>query len=116
MRDTLIVQLYGKRNVEYSLVVTREGKLLIPEFGPLAVAGLTFGDVRDLIIEGFKSRVIGAKTAVTMGGIRSLQVRLTGDVKVPGIYSVNGLATLVDAPTSGEVQREASGAFVYNSL
>lgn len=95
--DTLIVQLYGKRNVEYSLVVTREGKLLIPEFGPLTVAGLTFSEVRELITEGFKTRVIGAKTAVTMGGVRSLQVRLTGDVKIPGIYAVNGLATLVDA-------------------
>lgn len=95
--DTLVVQLYGKRNVEYTLVVTREGKLLIPEFGPMTVAGLSFGEVRELIIEGFKTRVIGAKTAVTMGGIRSLQVRLAGDVKVPGIYSVNGLATLVDA-------------------
>lgn len=95
--DTLVVQLYGKRNVEYTLVVTREGKLLIPEFGPMTVAGLTFAEVRELIIEGFSSRVIGAKTAVTMGGVRSLQVRLSGDVNVPGIYAVNGLATLVDA-------------------
>ncbi|MDB9917857.1 SLBB domain-containing protein [Pseudomonadales bacterium] len=95
--DTLIVQLYGKRNVEYRLVVTREGEILIPEFGPMSVAGLPFHEVRDLIVDSFDSRVIGAKTAVTMGEIRAMQVRLTGDVVAPGIYSVNGLATLVDA-------------------
>ena len=95
--DTIVVQLYGKRNVEYQLVVTREGKLLIPEFGPLAVAGLSFIEVRNLIVEGFDTRVIGAKSVVTMGDIRSMQVRLTGDVEAPGIYVVNGLATLVDA-------------------
>ena len=95
--DTLVVQLYGKRNVEYRLVVTREGELLIPEFGPMQVGGLTFNEVKDMIIAGFDTRVIGARAAVTMGEIRTLQVRMTGDVTAPGAYNVSGLSTLVDA-------------------
>ena len=95
--DTIIVQLYGKRNVEYNLVVTREGKLLIPELGPIPIDGLTFLEMKDLITSEFQSRVIGAKAAITMGNVRSLQVRLTGDVVAPGTYTVNGLSTLIDA-------------------
>ena len=29
--DNIIVQLFGKRNVEYKLVVTRDGNILVPE-------------------------------------------------------------------------------------
>ncbi|MEM8499760.1 MAG: SLBB domain-containing protein [Pseudomonadota bacterium] len=94
--DTLIVQIYGKRNVEYRLVVTREGQLLIPEFGPVQVAGLSFAEISDLISASYAERVIGAKAVVTMGAVRNIQVRLTGDVLYPGVINVSGLSTLID--------------------
>lgn len=95
--DQLIVQLYGKRNVEYQLVVTRDGQILVPEYGPISVAGMTFDEAEQLIIEGFHQRVIGARAVVTMGKLRTIQVRLTGDVVQPGSYTVGGLSTLIDA-------------------
>ncbi len=101
--DNLIVQLYGKRNVEYKLVVTRDGNILVPEYGPIKVAGLNFDEVEKLLTDGFERRVIGARAVVTMGQLRSIQVRLAGDVVQPGIYTVGGLTTLIDAilTTSG---------------
>jgi polysaccharide export outer membrane protein len=95
--DHLVVQLYGNRNVEYNLVVTRDGNILVPEYGPIAVAGLTFDEAEQLVSEGFERRVIGARAVVTMGQLRSIQVRLAGDVLQPGIYTIGGLSTLVDA-------------------
>lgn len=95
--DNLVVQLFGKRNVEYNLVVTRDGKVLIPEFGPVAVGGLTFDDAEKLITSGFEQRVIGARAVVTMGKLRTIQIRVSGDVNQPGIYTVGGLSTLIDA-------------------
>lgn len=107
--DTLIVQLYGKRNVEYQLVVTREGKLLIPDFGPVTVGGLTFDEARGLIVSGFESRVIGAKAVVTMGELRTIQVRITGEVNAPGAYALSGLSTLMDLLfVSGGVNQSGS--------
>lgn len=95
--DNIIVQLFGKRNVEYKLVVTRDGDILVPEYGPMKVAGLTFDEVEKLIIEGFEDRVIGAKAAVTMGKLRTIQIRLAGDVTQPGIHTIGGLSSLTDA-------------------
>lgn len=95
--DNLIVQLYGKRNVEYKLVVTREGNILVPEYGPVKVAGLSFDEAEQLITEGFERRVIGARAVVTMGQLRTIQIRVAGDVTRPGIYTVGGLSTLIDA-------------------
>lgn len=95
--DNIIVQLFGKRNVEYKLVVTRDGDILVPEYGPMKVAGLTFDDVEKLIVEGFEKRVIGAKAVVTMGKLRTIQIRLAGDAAQPGIHTIGGLSSLTDA-------------------
>ncbi len=95
--DTLVIQLFGNRNVEFTLVVTRDGQILIPEYGPLAVSGLTFDEAERLIVEGFEQRVIGAKAVVSIGKLRTIQVRVTGDVNQPGIYTVGALTTLIDA-------------------
>ncbi len=43
--DTIILQLFGKENARYSLVVTREGTVQIPKIGPVSAAGQKFGDL-----------------------------------------------------------------------
>jgi len=107
--DNLIVQIYGKLNVEYRLVVTRDGNILVPEYGPIKVAGLSFDEAEQLITDGFERRVIGARAVVTMGALRTIQVRLAGDVVQPGIYTVGGLSTLIDALlTTGGVRTTGS--------
>jgi polysaccharide export outer membrane protein len=107
--DNIIVQLFGKLNVEYKLVVTRDGNILVPEYGPVKVAGLTFDEAQRLITEGFKRRVIGAKAVVAMGQLRTLQIRIAGDVVQPGAYTVGGLTTTIDALlASGGVRRTGS--------
>ena len=104
--DTLVIQLYGKLNVEYTLVVTRDGRLLIPDLGPLQVAGLTFSEVKDKLINRFDQRIIGANASVTMGQLRSIQIYIFGDVVRPGFYTVSGLTTLMNALlVSGGVKR-----------
>ncbi|MFT7265522.1 MAG: polysaccharide export outer membrane protein [Halioglobus sp.] len=95
--DNIIVQLYGKRNVEYKLIVTRDGNILVPEYGPIKVAGVTFDEAEQLITGGFERRVIGAKVVVTMGQLRTVQIRLAGDVTQPGVYTIGGLTTMIDA-------------------
>jgi len=95
--DNIIVQLFGKRNVEYKLVVTRDGNILVPEYGPVKLAGLTFDEAEQLLTRGFESRVIGVKAVVTMGQLRTIQIRLAGDVVQPGVYTIGGLSTMIDA-------------------
>ena len=95
--DTIVVQLYGKQNVEYNLVVTRDGRILVPEYGPINVGGLTFEEAKELIADNYATRFIGAKAVVTMGSLRTIQVTVTGDVNLPGTYTISGLSSLIDA-------------------
>ncbi len=107
--DTLIVQLFGKTNVEYKLVVTRDGRLLIPELGPVQVSGLTFQEVKTLLNSRFQEELFGINVSVTMGGLQTIRIRIVGEVEKPGSYTVASMTTLMNALfASGGVKRTGS--------
>lgn len=95
--DTVIIQLYGQDNATYELVVTREGSLLFPEIGPLAVAGLTFDELRNQINEVVSTQLIGQRVAVTLGALRSIRIFVLGEAYQPGSYTVSALSTMTNA-------------------
>ncbi len=95
--DTVIVQLYGQENATYELVVTREGMLLFPEIGPIAVAGLNFDELRDQIDEIVTTQLIGQRASVTLGSLRSIRIFVLGEAFRPGSYTVSALSTMTNA-------------------
>ncbi len=107
--DTLNVQLYGKESRSHELVVDRQGRIVLPDLGPLLVTGLSFEDVQELIKSEVKNRMIGMQAAVSMGELRSIQVYIMGEAYQPGSYTVSALTTIVQALiTSGGVSDIAS--------
>lgn len=107
--DTFVVQLFSAADVQYTLVVSREGKLLVPEVGALQVAGLTFGEAKTLITESVNSIRIGVKTLVTLAELHTIQIMIVGEVSQPGAYTVSGLSSLLNALiSSGGVKRSGS--------
>lgn len=95
--DTVQVQLFGKENAEYSLVVTREGNLQFPEIGPVSVAGLTFQEMKTALKARIDEQMIGVKVTISMGELRSIRVFVLGDANRPGSYTVSALSTMTNA-------------------
>lgn len=95
--DTIEVQLFGGQNALYSLIVTREGTLNFPEIGPLSVAGLRFGELRQLLQQRVNEQMIGVTASITMGPLRSIRVFVLGDAYRPGSYTVSALSTMTNA-------------------
>lgn len=95
--DTFVVQVFGATDVEYRLVVTREGRLLIPEIGDLHVIGLTFKEAKLAIQQNIDKVRIGVKTVVTLAEVQSIQIIVMGEFERPGTYTVSGLSTLFNA-------------------
>jgi protein involved in polysaccharide export with SLBB domain len=97
--DTVLLQLRGDPNVngEYTLPVDRDGTINLPELGPLNVSGQRFDAVRELIDERIGAQMIGVAASVTLGELRSISVRVLGEVVRPGTYTLNPLVTMVDA-------------------
>lgn len=95
--DTVVVQLYGKDNLEHTLSVTREGLLLFPGIGPIPVAGKKFSQLQRELEQRVQRQLIGTRAAVSLGKLRSIRVFVLGDVQQPGSYTVSSLATLTNA-------------------
>lgn len=107
--DGFILQIFSATDIQYNLVVNREGKLLIPEVGPIQVAGLTFEETKLLIDRTLSSSRMGVKTVLTLSNLQTIQVMLVGEVIQPGSYVVSGLSTLLNTLiTAGGVKRTGS--------
>ncbi|UAB70529.1 SLBB domain-containing protein [Vibrio sp. SCSIO 43132] len=107
--DELKVQLYGKNNQEFRLKVDREGKVYFPEFGPVAVSGQSFAQIREQIKQLVEQKVLGVDVVVTMGNMRTMQVYIVGETSQPGAYNVNGLTTMTQAlVASGGIKETGS--------
>ncbi|MFI5245048.1 MAG: SLBB domain-containing protein, partial [Gemmatimonadales bacterium] len=103
--DRLVLILTGDVELAYTLDVTREGFIVIPQVGQLSVANLTLGDVESLlyarlgkVYSGVK-RGAGATThfSVSVARLRSNLVYVIGDVERPGGYQVSSAGTSLSA-------------------
>lgn len=103
--DQLVLILTGDVEQAHTLEVTREGFVVIPQIGQVAVANLTLGALEDLlyvrlgrVYSGLR-RGAGATTrfSVSVSRLRSNQVFVTGDVRTPGSYRVTSAGTALTA-------------------
>jgi polysaccharide biosynthesis/export protein len=95
--DRFEVQLFGNTKGRQSLVVNRDGTVMFPELGPIAVSGLRFEEARGRIEARVRDQLIGTQVAVSMGEMRSIRVFVLGEAQRPGSYTVSGLATITNA-------------------
>ncbi len=95
--DTIILQLFGKENARYSLVVSREGSVQIPKIGPVSAAGQKFSDLRKQWKGHISRKMIGVNASITMGPLRSIRVFILGEADRPGSYTVSALSTMTNA-------------------
>lgn len=95
--DNIKVQLYGKENKEYDLVINREGVIQFPELGPIPVMGLSFSELRDTLSQRIQQQMIGIESNITMGELRSIRIFVAGDAYKPGSYTVSSLSTITQA-------------------
>jgi len=95
--DRLEVQLIGNTRARHSLVVGRDGRIMLPEIGPVAVSGMRFEELRSRIENYVSERMIGTQVVVTLGDLRSIRVFVLGEAERPGSYTVSGLSTITNA-------------------
>ena len=107
--DSFTIQIFGATDVEYKVVVTREGQLLIPEVGDLQVAGMSFDEAKLAMKEKIAKLRVGVKTVVTLSDLHTIQVMMVGEVARPGAYTVSGLSSLLNTLiATGGIKRTGS--------
>ena len=93
--DTIRVQLFGKTSSQFDLVIQRNGMIQFPDLGPIALTGLTFAEMKQLLTNRVKQQMIGVNISITMGELRSIQIFVLGEAYRPGAYTVSSLSTMI---------------------
>lgn len=94
--DEVKILLWGRVNAQYNLIVDRDGRITIPQLGPVPVAGLTFEQMAANLIK-LTEQTVGANIDITMGSLKTIPIFVLGDVKRPGAYTIGSFATMTDA-------------------
>ncbi|MDK1289591.1 SLBB domain-containing protein [Pseudoalteromonas umbrosa] len=95
--DAINITLYGKESASHTLVIDNEGRLSIPNFSPVQVAGLTYEELKQLIKNKISQEAIGLNVFVAMSQLRSMRVMIVGETYKPGSYTVSPLSTVTHA-------------------
>ena len=101
--DELVLILTGDVELAYTLPVTREGFILIPQVGQVFVSNLTFDQVRDLLYARLGRVYSGvrrgpgatARFSVSVANVRANQIFMIGEVLQPGAVQISALGTVL---------------------
>ncbi|HYW49027.1 MAG TPA: SLBB domain-containing protein, partial [Gemmatimonadaceae bacterium] len=103
--DRLVLILTGDVEQAYTLDITREGFIVIPQVGQISVANLTLAQLEDLLYSRLSRsysgirRGAGATTrfSISVARLRSNQIFVVGEVARPGSYRVSAAGTALTA-------------------
>ncbi|HZY63075.1 MAG TPA: SLBB domain-containing protein [Edaphobacter sp.] len=95
--DELRLQVWGQVNLRGAYAVDRTGSISLPGVGAVHVAGLRFDQVTDFLRSKLATIYRNFDLNVNMGQLRSIQVFVVGQARMPGSYSISSLSTLLNA-------------------
>jgi protein involved in polysaccharide export with SLBB domain len=95
--DTLTIALWGGISQSLTRTIDRDGKLNLPDAGPVQVAGLSLERAQAVITEALKRQYRSAQVAVTVARLRTIRIYVVGDVQRPGAFDISSLSTPLNA-------------------
>jgi polysaccharide export outer membrane protein len=95
--DGLAIDLWGGFSQRFTRTVDREGRIALPEAGPLLVSGRTLGDVQQAVQQALRSQYQDASADVSLSRLRTVRVYVVGEVAEPGAYDISSLSTPLNA-------------------
>jgi protein involved in polysaccharide export with SLBB domain len=105
--DEIMIDLWGASEITYKATVNNRGSIKINGIGFIYINGFTLENASKKIISKLKNKHAGItasnssynkiNTNITVSKIRTVQVNIIGEVKVPGTYALNSLSTVLNA-------------------
>lgn len=102
--DQLLIDVYGASQQSYDLTVSPEGRIFVPNVGPVQVGGASIEAATARIKNSLGRIYSGLNGAnpntflqVRLGNIRSIKVSMVGELTKPGTYTLPSFATVFNA-------------------
>jgi polysaccharide export outer membrane protein len=95
--DGLTIDLWGGVSQRLIRVVDREGRVTLPESGPVLVSGRTLGEVQQAVQQVLRTQFRDVSADISLSRLRTIRVYVVGDVEHPGAYDISSLSTPLNA-------------------
>ncbi|MEE0234724.1 MAG: SLBB domain-containing protein, partial [Bacteroidales bacterium] len=101
--DEIIIDVWGSNEATIRQTISPDGFINIPNLGVLSLNGMTVKEAEKYLRRKLSQiyPVDGEEAAsdfkLTLGSIRTIQVNVTGEVEVPGTYSISSLSNVYNA-------------------
>jgi len=100
--DQLLLLLTGEVELVHELSVTREGFVVVPSVGRIAVSNLSLAETRALLRQRLATSYSGISRGTTtlslsVAEVRTIQVYVVGEVTQPGAFQLASVATVTNA-------------------
>ena len=95
--DSLAVDLWGGVSQRLTRTVDREGRVSLPEVGPILVSGKSLAAVQQNLQQILRTQFRDVSADVSLARLRTVRIYEVGDVTNPGAYDVSSLSTPLNA-------------------
>jgi len=95
--DSIAIDLWGGVSRRFYEVVDRQGRISLPEIGPVLVAGKSLADVQQSVQRTLRTQFRDVSADVSLARLRTIRVYVVGDVTRPGAYDIGSLSTPLNA-------------------
>jgi protein involved in polysaccharide export with SLBB domain len=107
--DQLTIVCRGHDNNTYVVPVDRDGRLIVPGYEPVQAAGRTFAQVSHDLQAVIAKDALSTHSYVSLAQTRQISVLVSGEVNAPGLRTLSGLNTPIDAILlSGGIRKTGS--------
>jgi len=95
--DSLTIDLWGGISTKLVRVVDRQGRVTIPEAGPVLVSGRSLGEVQQAVQRAISTQYKDTSSEVSVSRLRTIRIYVVGEVEEPGAYDISSLSTALNA-------------------
>ena len=100
--DKLFIDIYGQSENYYQAEVSPDGDLILENFGPINVSGMTVEKANIRLINKLKKVYTGISSKksfvnISVGIPRAIRVNIVGEVNLPGTYNFSAFNTVYNA-------------------
>ena len=102
--DKLFIDIYGQSEAYYQMEISPEGTIILENFGPIHLSGLTVKNATKRIENRLSKVYLGINgdekntfVNVSVGKSRTIKVNIVGEVDVPGSYTLSAFNTVYNA-------------------
>lgn len=101
--DEVIIDVWGSNEATIRQTISPDGFINIPHLGVVTLNGMTVKEAEKYLrkklsqIYPVEGEDAASDFKLTLGNIRTIQVNVTGEVEVPGTYSLSSLSNIYNA-------------------